>query len=131
MILPIIPTKIHGVLDYIYGLALIALPWALGFSQYSGALWVMFMFGIVTIVFSLMTRYEMGFVGLISMRMHLLFDLAMGIFLIASPWLLNFASHVYVPHVVMGAISVVVALTSRMVPEKTHGPQLTPHTRRA
>ena len=113
-------------MDYLYGAVLIALPWALGFSQYSGALWVMFMLGIITIIFSLLTRYEMGYVGLISMRKHLWFDLLMGIFLLASPWLLGFASHVYMPHVVMGGISVVVALISSPSPAKVHGPVLTP-----
>ncbi|HYI77808.1 MAG TPA: SPW repeat protein [Chryseolinea sp.] len=118
-------------MDYLYGIVLIALPWALGFSQYSGALWVMFMLGIVTIIFSLMTRYEMGYVGLISMKMHLWFDLLMGIFLLASPWLLGFASHIFMPHVIMGCISIVVALTSRDVPTNVHGPQLTPDRQRS
>ena len=113
-------------MDYLYGIVLIALPWSLGFSQYSGALWVMFMLGIVTIIFSLLTRYEMGYVGLISMKKHLWFDLLMGIFLLASPWLLGFADHVYLPHVVMGSISVVVALISSQNPTTTNGPQLTP-----
>ena len=117
-------------MDYLYGIVLIALPWALGFSQYSGALWVMFMLGVVTIVFSLLTRYELGYVGLISMRKHLWFDLLMGIFLLASPWLLGFAGETYVPHVTMGAISIVVALITNPVPTQVHGPQLTPDRQR-
>jgi hypothetical protein len=113
-------------MDYLYGLIIIALPWVLGFSQYSGALWVMFMVGIVVIIFSLMTRYELGYAGLISMRMHLWFDLLAGFFLLASPWLLNFARYVYMPHVIMGSISVIVAIFSRSVPQEVHGPQLHP-----
>jgi len=116
-------------MDYLYGALLIGLPWLLGFSQYSGALWVMFMLGIVAIIYSILTRYELGYAGLLSMRTHLWLDILMGLFLLASPWLLNFAQYVYVPHVVMGGISLVVAIFSRSIPEEVHGPQLTPDTR--
>ena len=122
----IIPTRIHGILDYLSGALMIALPWILGFSQYSGALWVMFMLGIVVIVYSVITRYEMGLAGLISMRTHLWFEFLVGGFLLASPWLLGFAEYVYMPHVVMGGLSVVVAMLTRTSPTKVHGPQLSP-----
>ncbi len=32
-----IPTKVHGILDYVVGIALIAAPWLFGFAGMGGA----------------------------------------------------------------------------------------------
>lgn len=34
-----IPTRIHGILDYVIGVALIAAPWIFGFSDQRAAMW--------------------------------------------------------------------------------------------
>ncbi len=36
----IIPTKIHGILDYIVAMALIAAPWVFGFANNDAETWV-------------------------------------------------------------------------------------------
>jgi hypothetical protein len=114
----IIPTKIHGVLDYATGLLLIAAPYLLGFADGSAAQWVPMILGIATIGASLMTRYELGLYGLIPMPMHLMLDAGTAIFLIASPWLFGFADRIYWPHVVVGVFELAVGALSRTQPQR-------------
>jgi hypothetical protein len=126
LMLRIIPTKLHGILDYLFGILLIALPTLLGFSSQENETWVMIVLGIVTILYSMVTRYECAFVSLISMRTHLWFDLISGILLIWSPWLLHFAGRVYLPHVIVGAVEIVIVLLSDNQPVKSPSPRLAP-----
>jgi hypothetical protein len=110
----LIPTRIHGILDYLVGALFLALPWLLRFSHHRTATGVFLMLGVGAILYSLLTRYELGLYPLLSMRVHLAIDFASGLFLMASPWLLGFAEWVYWPHVLFGMIEVVVAaVTSR------------------
>jgi hypothetical protein len=125
MLLPIVPTKVHGIIDYIGGVVLVALPWVLGISQYSFAPWAFVILGIISILYSLMTRYEAGYVSLITMRMHLWLDVLVGFLLIVSPWAMDFAGYVYMPHVVTGSIIIVLALLTDTKPSYSHGPKLT------
>jgi hypothetical protein len=112
----IISTKVHGVLDYLMGILLIASPWLLGFANGTAAQWVPVALGIVMLLMSLMTNYEAGAAKVIGMRMHLTMDVLSGFFLAASPWLFNFNEVVYVPHVVLGAFEVLAALMTKTVP---------------
>jgi hypothetical protein len=124
--IPVIPTKVHGTIDYIAAASLVLLPWLLGFTIYNGALWSMMVAGILIFLFSIVTRYETGAAGLISMRTHLFFDMALGAFIAAAPWLLNFASYTYLLHLVAGITILVIALITDPVPQEVHGPVLKP-----
>lgn len=86
-----IPTKVHGVLDYVVAIALIFAPLIFGFSSSGGAAVVIpIVLGIGLFVYSLFTQYELGLVKLIKMPVHLVFDVVASLFLIASPFLLGF-----------------------------------------
>ena len=124
MLYPLIPTKVHGILDYVYAAILIILPWVFGFSIYTYAPWVMMVIGVCIIIFSLLTRYESGYVGLISMRMHLWLDILAGVILIAAPSFLNFEHYITLPHQIMGAIAIVVALLSNPKASSSPTPRL-------
>ena len=104
-----IPTKVHGVLDYVVGIALIAAPWLFGFAGMGGAPVVIpIVLGIGLIVYSLFTKYEWGPFGLIPMPVHLVFDIVASLFLALSPWLFGFADealNVWLPHVVVARIT--------------------------
>lgn len=109
----IISRRIHGILDYIVGLLLIIAPNIFGFEHTGAASSVPVALGIAAIVYSIVTNYELGFIKLLPFKTHLGLDLASGIFLAASPWLLHFSSQIYAPHLVVGLVEiVVVALTS-------------------
>jgi hypothetical protein len=122
----LIPTKLHGILDYIVSTILIFLPWVAGFTIYNGARWVMVILGILGIIYSLVTRYEAGYVGLISMQTHLIFDAVVGLFLMASPWLLNFVQYVYLPHVIAGLLILIITICTKPDSTKSPKPDLSP-----
>src|SRR3954452_20292533 len=111
-----LPTRIHGVLDYVVGIVLIIAPWALGFARGGAETWVPVVLGAAAIMYSLCTDYELGLVRAIPMKTHLMLDLGSGILLAASPWLFGFSDRVWVPHVVIGLIEIGTALMSQSVP---------------
>ena len=70
-----LPTKIHGLLDYIVGAALIAAPTLFRFREVGGAAVIIpTVIGIVLIAYSFFTDYEWGVVKKIPMGYHLLVD---------------------------------------------------------
>ena len=117
-----IPTKVHGVLDYLVGIALIAAPWLFGFASMGGpAVVIPVILGVGLIVYSLLTRYEWGPIKLIPMPVHLVFDVVASLFLALSPWLFGFISaspNAWVPHVVVGITVIVVVIFSEPQPAR-------------
>ncbi len=111
-----IPTKIHGVLDYLIGILLIAAPWIFGFADNGPATWVPVLLGAGVILYSLFTNYELGAVRSISMPAHLWLDGLGGLFLAVSPWLLNFDEYVYLPHLLVGLFEIGTALMTHTRP---------------
>lgn len=106
----LISTRIHGFLDYLVGVVLIAAPWLFGFANGSVAQWVPVILGAALIVYSLLTDYELGAVRFISMPVHLGLDIAGGVLLAISPWLFGFAGVIVWPNLVVGIVEIVVAL---------------------
>lgn len=85
MIAKLIPTRIHGVLDYLTGLALIAIPLLFNWPQPEATIFMVL--GAGALVYSLITRYELGVFKLLPMPAHLVLDLLSGLFLVAAPFL--------------------------------------------
>lgn len=114
-----IPTRIHGIIDYVVGIALIAAPWIFQFDDAlnRAAVWTPIVLGLGTILYSLFTDYELGVMRSIPMRVHLMIDLAAGVILAASPWLFGFADEVYLPHLIVGLAEIGVSLMTRTIPE--------------
>ena len=119
MLFPLIPTRIHGMLDYATGLLLIVAPWLFGFADNRAAMLVPLLMGIGVIGYSLLTRYELGIVRLIPMPGHLLLDLGGGILLAASPWLFGFAGRIVWPHLLVGVMEIGAALFTAYRPSAT------------
>ena len=115
-----IPTRVHGIIDYIVAIILIVAPFVLGFADGSAAQWVPIIIGVATIGMSLLTRYELGAVKVIPMLGHLSIDGVAGLVLLASPWIFGFADRIWWPHVLFGAMYVIVPLlTARKSPLET------------
>lgn len=112
----IINTHTHGILDYVVGVALLAAPWLFGFAQGGAETWIPVILGASTLVYSLLTRYELGLVKMIPFKTHLTLDFVSGVLLAASPWLFSFAHIVYLPHLLVGLFEIVAAVSTRTVP---------------
>ncbi|HYF04168.1 MAG TPA: hypothetical protein VEC36_12365 [Patescibacteria group bacterium] len=115
----VIPTSVHGILDYIVGLTLIAAPWLFDFARGGAETWVPVALGVSAIVYSLCTDYERGVVKALSMPAHLKLDLASGLLLTLSPWIFGFSDYVWAPHVAFGLMELGVTLMSRSTPYET------------
>jgi hypothetical protein len=109
-----LPSRIHGVIDYLWGVALLATPWLFGFSEVAAATWLAVIFGVGAFLYSVVTDYELGVFRILPMNLHLGLDGLGGAFLAASPWLFGFADRVFWPHLAFGLFSVVASLVTRM-----------------
>jgi hypothetical protein len=118
----VISTRIHGILDYLTGGLLLVAPWVFGFANGGIAQWLPMVLGAATIGMSLLTRYELGVVRIIPLRVHLAVDVMAGLVLAVSPWVFGFASLVWVPHLVVGIMEIVVPLLTRRDPELVRSP---------
>jgi hypothetical protein len=116
----VIGTKTHGYLDYIVGILLILAPWVLGFADGGTETWVPVILGAATILYSLLTDYELGVWHMISMRTHLALDMISGLLLAVSPWLFGFADYIWAPHLIVGLIEIGVAMMTERTPH-AHG----------
>lgn len=110
-----ISTKTHGFLDYIVAILLIAAPWLFGFYDGGAASWIPIGFGIATILYSLITDYELGISHRLNMSTHLTLDVLSGILLALSPVLFSFSNHVWLPHVIVGLLEIGVASMTKIV----------------
>jgi hypothetical protein len=109
-----LPTRVHGVIDYLWGLALLSTPWLFGFADVPGAKWTAIIFGLGAILYSALTAYELGLLKLLPMPLHLILDGIGGIVLAASPFLFGFSNQVYWPHVLFGLFSVAASFVTHM-----------------
>lgn len=115
-----IPTKVHGILDYVVAIVLVLAPIPFGFSEVGGAAVVVpTVLGIALFVYSLLTKYEWGVFKVLSMPYHLMIDMVAAIFLALSPFLFGFvneAPNAWLPHVVVGIAVILVVLFSEKQP---------------
>jgi hypothetical protein len=117
-----IPTYVHGIIDYVVGLALLIAPNLFGFAQLGGAaVDVPRILGVIILLQALFTNYELGLFKVLPMRMHLAFDYVISIFLALSPWLFGFnnqPARVWMPHLVVGIAAFLVALMTQREPRR-------------
>jgi hypothetical protein len=112
----IIPTQIHGVLDYATGGTLLSAPKLLALGDAPASARVLRLAGGGAVLYSMLTDYELGAVKLLPMPVHLVLDTASGAFVASSPWLLGFAKEgprYWLPHVLVGATEMLVAATTK------------------
>lgn len=113
-----LPTRVHGVIDWIMGLLLIALPWILGFARGGWDTWVPVAVGAVGLVVTFFTDHEYGIVRKIPMIGHLWVDGLSGLLLASSPWIFGFSDTVWIPHLVLGLTEFAAALITQTEPTR-------------
>lgn len=77
--------------------------------------------GAGTVIYSLITDYELGLLKILSMKAHLGIDLMAGVLLIASPWLLGFEEEAIWLFIILGVVEIGASLMTQKHPsyEKT------------
>ncbi len=119
MNLQFIPTRVHGVLDYIHGAALLTAPELLQTKDEPRATLVSRLAGGGATAYTMMTDFELGAVKAMSMRAHLALDALSGTLLAGAPWLLGYARggpRYWLPHAFVGVADVLVAMTTKTEP---------------
>ncbi|HEX8237122.1 MAG TPA: hypothetical protein VF600_14285 [Abditibacteriaceae bacterium] len=81
-----IPTKVHGAMDYMTVLALLALPRLLDFSDRATTL--LTGVAIMALLYTLLTRFELGALRVLPVKVHLALDFVSGLLLVAAPFLI-------------------------------------------
>ncbi|WP_057937811.1 SPW repeat protein [Algoriphagus resistens] len=113
----IISPKTHSYLDYVVAAILIGIPWVFGFTMNGPEMWIPVIIGLTTLTYSIFTRFKEEHFGIISLRVHIVFDVILGIFLAISPWITHFSEISAIPHLVAGMLICAIALLTK-IPSK-------------
>lgn len=105
-----IDTRTHGIIDYVTGVLLLVAPYLFGFATGGIEQWLPQLLGAMTIVMSLITRYELSVAKVIPLKVHLGVDIVSGVLLAVSPWLFGFADLIWWPHLLVGLMEIVIPL---------------------
>ena len=107
-----IPTALHGLADYVVGLIVAGLPFYFGWTGASRVTFVTL--GVLVICYSLLTDYELGLVRVLRIRFHLLLDALFGLAMLAIPMLLHLPNDSRIPVYVIGVLSLLLSLTTKI-----------------
>jgi hypothetical protein len=110
-----ISTKAHGVLDYLMGALLLALPFLLDYNISAPESIVLFTCGALMLLMAMITQYEPGIFRVLPMPLHLTADILAGGILALSPVLFDFGQVSHLPHTVVGIFEVVAAFLTTTV----------------
>lgn len=111
-----LPTRIHGILDYLWSLLLASTPWVLGYNRGGAETWVPVGFAAGAVLYSLLTDYELGVVRVLPMRFHLILDVVGGALLILATWLLDLRDPARLVNLGFGLFSILAGLMSETRP---------------
>lgn len=116
--------RVHSIIGFVVGLALLVAPNVFGFSDLGGAaVDVPRILGIIVILSELTVRGSFSGIGFIPMKLHIALDVLMGAFLALSPWFFGFsdeAINAWLPHLLVGVLMIGYALmtqTSNVIKE--------------
>lgn len=115
-LMKLIPTKVHGLLDYTTGVLFLASPWLLNFADDHKARQVAVSTGLAVLGLSAFTDYEAGLMKKVPMKTHLTIDTLTGVLVAASPWLLGFAKRIAWPHLTFGILELGAGLLTHPKP---------------
>lgn len=118
-----IEAKTHACIDYSVGIILIAAAYLLNFQAEKLPNTVLYAVGIGSLLYSVLTNYELGLLKIIPINIHFMLDTISGMFLATSPWLLGFSELVFLPHLLLGIITIGAAIITSTKPKwqsRTH-----------
>jgi hypothetical protein len=111
-----ISTTTHGVLDYTLGPTLAFLPQVFGFTGGGPSAMVPTVYGAASMVYSSLTRYELGMYPVLPMRTHLIIDAIAAGFMAASPWVIGFGrrkrARSWLPHLAFAVTELAIVALS-------------------
>jgi hypothetical protein len=115
----VVPTKVHGALDYVTGPALTVAPELLRLKDGRSASLPPRLVGLGTAASAALTDHELARKRVVPMKAHLALDAASGVALALAPWIGGSAkkgTRNWLPHAIVGAKEVALALTTKTQP---------------
>ena len=110
----ILTTKTHAFIDYLTGLSLI-----LFFFLFTGSgptNYIIALVGTATLIYSMLTHYELGLANVLTMRKHLLLDMMSGILLVILSFILNLNHLSYLVYIFSGILKIITGITTSIEP---------------
>ena len=93
---------LYGLLNYVLAVLLLAMPFINTNEQSITAHIVTSFSGAFILIVTLLTKFELGILPLISLREYLVFGLIAGAFLLLAPFVFGFYPYGFVFHLVAG-----------------------------
>ncbi len=119
-----IPPFLHGAIEYVAGVLLIAAPFLFGFEA-SAAVALSIVAGVVVIAVAASTEGPTSLIDSLPITVHLLLDFALAAVLIAAPFLFGFSdeSEATAFFIVLGVVHLLVTIGTRFkAPPETAEP---------
>jgi hypothetical protein len=116
----VVPTKVHGAIDYATVPALALAPKILHLNGMRSSALIPRAVASAGSVVAPLTDYELGVKRLIPMRAHLVVDAISGLALASGPWATGSArqgARYWLPHALIGATEIALALTTKTEPQ--------------
>lgn len=114
-----IPRFFHGVLEYVAGVVFIAAPFVLGFDS-GAAIAVAIIVGVLLILVAATTEGPTSLVNTLQIQLHVLLDYALGVFLVASPFLFGFSDETAPTafFIAIGIVHLLMTIATRFKPRE-------------
>src|SRR5471030_290659 len=114
---PFISTSTYGFLNYVVAITLMSSPWLFGFSHVGGASFFLpLVFGWLQLIMAIFSKHEFGFIKVFPVPMHCFIDVVGGSFLLASPFVYDYSSHVFLPQLLLGSLVFLLGLFTKKSP---------------
>ena len=121
---PFVPTLVYGFFNYATALTLIFSPWLFGFYNVGGASFFLpLIFGWLQLIMAIFSKHEWGFIKQFPVSMHCFIDVVGASFLLASPFVYDYASKVWAPQFFIGLLIFLLGIFTKQSPftdEPTH-----------
>ena len=113
-----LPALYHGAWEYLVGAAFVAAPFFLDYGSTPTALSIVV--GVVLLVVTAASDLPTGLAKMIAVRGHVVFDLALGALLVASPFLFGFSDDrdPTAAFIVVGIVHLLLTIATRFAPER-------------
>ena len=111
-----IPAFVHGIVEYLAAILLIAAPFLFDFSE-DAATAVSVILGVLILIIAASTEWKTGLIQSIPVVAHVMLDYVIAIFLIAAPFILGFDDDAAF-FIVLGVALLLLTIATRFVPEE-------------
>jgi hypothetical protein len=112
-----VSARLHGLLEYLIGAFFIAAPFIFGFDA-SAAVAIGVVGGVVLIVMAATAHTGPALSGMVPVGLHVLFDVVLAAFLVASPFIFGFSDEAAPTGLFIGAgvVHLLVTIATRFLP---------------